>query len=48
MKRRGSLAAFVWGFAEASLFFVVPDLLISWVAMNRGLKAGAWDAGGAA
>jgi hypothetical protein len=42
MKRRGSLAALVWGFAEASLFFVVPDLLISWVAMNRGLKAGAW------
>lgn len=42
MKRRGSIAAFVWGFAEASLFFVVPDLLISWVAMNRGLKAGAW------
>ena len=42
MKRRWSIAAFVWGFAEASLFFVVPDLLISWVAMNRGLKAGAW------
>lgn len=28
--------------AEATLFFIVPDLLISWVAMNRGLKAGAW------
>ncbi len=42
MKRRWSVAAVIWGFAEASLFFVVPDLLISWVAMNRGLKEGAW------
>lgn len=32
----------LWGFAEATLFFVVPDLLISWVAMNRGFRAGAW------
>ena len=38
----GAMAAF-WGFAEACLFFAVPDLLISWLAMNRGLKAGAWS-----
>lgn len=36
------LAALLWGFAEATLFFIVPDLLISWVAMNRGFKVGAW------
>ena len=30
------------GVAEASLFFVVPDLLLSWVAMNRGLKVAAF------
>jgi hypothetical protein len=36
------LPALLWGVAEATLFFIVPDLLISWVAMNRGFKAGAW------
>jgi hypothetical protein len=34
--------ALLWGLAEASLFFVVPDVLISYVAMTRGGKAGAW------
>lgn len=34
--------AFVWGVAEATLFFIVPDPLISWLAMKRGFKAGAW------
>ncbi|HYE44769.1 MAG TPA: hypothetical protein VEA44_03245 [Caulobacter sp.] len=42
MTRLAALAALLWGFAEATLFFVVPDLLISWLAMYRGLKAGAW------
>lgn len=28
--------------AEASLFFIVPDLLISYLALTRGFKAGAW------
>ncbi|MDB5471268.1 MAG: hypothetical protein JWR84_2828 [Caulobacter sp.] len=41
-ERSFRIAAFFWGVAEASLFFVVPDLLISWVAMNRGFRAGAW------
>lgn len=29
--------AFVWGFAEATLFFIVPDVLLSWLAL-RNLK----------
>ena len=28
-------AAVVWGFAEATLFFIVPDVLISYVAVKR-------------
>jgi membrane protein YqaA with SNARE-associated domain len=35
------LAAFVWGFAEASLFFIVPDVLLSYVGLKRGAKAAA-------
>ena len=35
-----SLAALVWGAAEGFLFFVVPDVLISYVALRRGLRAG--------
>jgi hypothetical protein len=32
--------AFAWGIAEASLFFVVPDVLLGWIALRRGLRAG--------
>lgn len=32
-------AAFLWGAAEAFLFFVIPDVLLSWVALRRGLRA---------
>ena len=32
-------AAFAWGAAEASLFFIVPDVLISWVALKHGWRA---------
>lgn len=42
------LVAF-WGFAEATLFFVVPDVLITRMAldgMRRGLMAGAWALAG--
>lgn len=35
------IAAFAWGFAEATLFFIVPDVLLSFVALKRGAKAGA-------
>lgn len=34
----GLLAAALWGFAEATLFFIVPDVLISAVAI-RGTRA---------
>ena len=32
--------AAVWGFAEATVFFIVPDVWISFVAVRRGWKAG--------
>jgi membrane protein YqaA with SNARE-associated domain len=28
------LAAAAWGFAEATLFFIVPDVLLTWVALR--------------
>jgi hypothetical protein len=31
---RGRLAAFAWGAAEASFFFLVPDILLSFVALT--------------
>ncbi|NEX95224.1 hypothetical protein [Caulobacter sp. 17J65-9] len=37
--RTFAAAAFLWGAAEAFLFFVVPDVLLAWVALRRGLKA---------
>lgn len=36
------MAASLWGLAEATLFFIVPDLLISYLALTRGFRAGAW------
>ncbi|MEX2297184.1 MAG: hypothetical protein WD715_07220 [Dongiaceae bacterium] len=45
------LIAFLWGAAEASVFFIVPDLWISYVAMRRdaiaGLRAAFFAAAGA-
>lgn len=35
------LLALVWGFAEATVFFIVPDVLLSLVALRRGLKPAA-------
>jgi heme exporter protein D len=35
-----NLAAFVWGAAEATLFFVVPDVLLSFIGLKQGLRAG--------
>jgi hypothetical protein len=40
--------AFFWGMAEASLFFIVPDVLVSLVALRRGWHRGAMVALGAA
>lgn len=34
------LLAFLWGIAEASLFFVVPDVPVSLIALARGGRAG--------
>lgn len=35
------IAAFVWGFAEATLFFIVPDVLLSYIGLKRGVKPAA-------
>ena len=32
------IAALLWGFAEATLFFVAPDVLLSFIAVKRGLR----------
>lgn len=43
-------AAFLWGLAEATLFFIVPDVLLSAAALNRlkaALIACAWATAGA-
>ena len=26
----------LWGFAEATLFFIVPDVLLTWIAVRHG------------
>lgn len=38
MKRDDAIAA-GWGFAEAVLWFIIPDVFISLVAVRRGLRA---------
>lgn len=35
------IAAFAWGVAEATLFFIVPDVLLSAIGLKRGVKAAA-------
>jgi hypothetical protein len=35
------IAAFVWGIAEATLFFIVPDVLLSYIGLKRGVKDAA-------
>ena len=40
--------AFAWGAAEASVFFVVPDVVVTAVALRRGLGAGLLAAAAAA
>jgi hypothetical protein len=45
------LAAALWGFAEATLFFIVPDILLSFAVVARGwrlaLAASFWAMAGA-
>ncbi len=38
MRRRLVGLAALWGFAEATLFFLVPDVLLSFAAMRSGLR----------
>ena len=40
-----SVAALLWGFAEATLFFIVPDVLLSAIAVRRGRGAALRAAG---
>lgn len=35
------IAAFIWGVAEATLLFFVPDVLLSYIGVKRGVKAAA-------
>lgn len=47
---RWRVAAVLWGFAEATLFFIVPDVLITALALRelrRGLEATAFVLAGA-
>jgi hypothetical protein len=39
-RRSLTLLAFLWGIAEACLFFVVPDVPVSLIALARGWRAG--------
>lgn len=36
-----NLAAFIWGVAEATLFFIVPDVLLSYIGLKRGCRTAA-------
>lgn len=40
--RHTGALALAWGFAEATLFFIVPDVLITWIALRGGRRA--WHA----
>ncbi len=46
MDRAGPTVAFVWGLAEATFFFVVPDVWLTWIVADRtvgaGLRACLW------
>jgi membrane protein YqaA with SNARE-associated domain len=46
-----NVVASLWGFAEATLFFIVPDVWLSAVAVGRGraaaIRAAAWAIAGA-
>jgi membrane protein YqaA with SNARE-associated domain len=48
---RDALLAFAWGLAEATLFFIVPDVLLTRIAILRGwrqgLRACGWALAGA-
>ncbi|HXP31308.1 MAG TPA: hypothetical protein VN832_09480 [Stellaceae bacterium] len=37
---RARTAAALWGFSEATVFFLVPDVILTYVGAFRGLRAG--------
>jgi len=37
---RARAVAALWGFAEATVFFLVPDVIVTYVGALRGLRAG--------
>jgi membrane protein YqaA with SNARE-associated domain len=37
-----ALGAALWGFAEATLFFIVPDLLLNAAVLRLGLRKALW------
>lgn len=39
MARKQNALAALWGFAEASVFFIVPDVLLSWYALSDVRRA---------
>jgi len=43
----GTVLAALWGLAEATLFFIVPDVIVTFIAVRRGFRAG-WIAAAAA
>lgn len=48
--RGPEILAALWSFAESTLFFIVPDVLLTWLAIRlprRGLRACYWALGGA-
>jgi len=48
--RAALLASALWGFAEATRFYVVPDVLVGWIALHgvrRGVAASLWATAGA-
>ena len=48
--RAALLASALWGYAEARRFYVVPDVLVGWIALHgvrRGVAASLWATAGA-
>ena len=41
LEHNRAIAAF-WGFAEATLFFIVPDVWLSFVALKKGFRSALW------
>ena len=36
-----NIAAFLWGVAEATLFFIVPDVILTYIGVRQGPRAAA-------